>query len=659
LGTQADVAVIGAGIVGLANAWAAARLGYSVVLFDRSTRAQGASIRNFGMIWPIGQTAATYPTALRSRELWLELAREAGIWHNPCGSVHLAHRDDEWQVLAEFAEVGRQHGYQCELWSKDKVLKACRAANPNGLLGALWSPTELCVNPREAVAALPRWLVSRFNVQVHFETPISRVDLPIVEAADGQQWRVDRVVICSGVDFQTLYPEKFAEAKLRTCKLQMLRTSAQPNEWRIGPLIAGGLTLRHYANFNICPSLNQVRQRIAAETPELDRFGIHGLISQNATGEVILGDSHEYDDEISPFDKPEIDDLMLRELRRMAVLPDWKIAERWHGIYAKHPTDPFWTAEPQPNVHLMTGTGGAGMTLSFGVADEVWRSWKATSAPKKDNEMSFSHRKSISDGIKLRAVIFDWAGTTVDYGSMAPVEVFMEVFRRQGVPITVEEAREPMGMSKRAHLEFIAKMPQVSSRWRETHGRNISTGDLDAMYAAFLPLQMETLADHALLIPGVLETIAVCRQRGMKIGSTTGYTRALMDALVPLAERQGYAPDAVICADDVPAGRPAPWLNFEAAKRLDVYPMRAIAIVDDTVEGIKAAVNAGAWAIGVAQTGNELGLPLEQFNALPQNERSERTARAKDRLLAAGADFVITSVAELIPVLEEITGQNG
>jgi phosphonoacetaldehyde hydrolase len=234
----------------------------------------------------------------------------------------------------------------------------------------------------------------------------------------------------------------------------------------------------------------------------------------------------------------------------------------------------------------------------------------------------------------------------------------MEVFRRQGVPITVEEAREPMGMSKRAHLESIAKMPQVASRWREAHGRSFSESDLDAMYAAFLPLQMETLADHAQLIPGVRETIAACRQRGMKIGSTTGYTRALMDALTPLAQRQDYAPDAVICADDVPAGRPAPWLNFEAAKRLGVYPMRAIAVVDDTVEGIKAAVNAGAWAIGVAESGNEFGLPLDQFKALPQSERTERAARAKDRLLAAGADFVIASVAELLPVLDEIENRN-
>lgn len=652
----ADVAVIGAGIVGLAHAWAAARRGLSVILFERGPQAQGASIRNFGMIWPIGQTAEMYPVALRSRELWLQYATAAGIWHNPSGSVHLAHRADEWQVLSEFAEIGPKLGYQCQLWSRERTLQACPAANPNGLIGSLWSPSELCVNPREAIAAMPRWLAERFSVETHFNTPIVRVDLPTIEAADGRQWHVGRAVICSGIDVQTLFPEAFAAAELRVCKLQMMRTAAQPNDWRIGPLIAGGLTLRHHATFAVCSSLSEVRARIASETPELDRVGIHGLVSQNGAGEVILGDSHEYDTEISPFDKPQIDELILRELRKMVVLPDWQIAERWHGLYAKHPVQPCWTSEPNPRVHIMTAMGGAGMTLSFGVADQMWQQWEGDQA-----QVKMTIRRSADanrpGAMKIRAAIFDWAGTTVDYGSIAPVAVFIEVFRRHDVPISVDEAREPMGMSKRAHLERIAAMPAVADRWRSIHGRDISVQDIDAMYAAFLPLQLETLANHAEVIPGVVETIAACRERGMKIGSSTGYTRALMDALCPLADRQGYSPDVVICADDVPAGRPAPWMNFEAAKRLDVFPMRSIVVVDDTVEGIKAAVNAGAWAVGVFATGNELGLPLAEAKALAAEELARRSARARERLREAGADFVIPSVADLMPVIDEIETQ--
>lgn len=212
MGNHADVAVIGAGIVGLAHAWAAAQRGQKVLLFERSAHAQGASIRNFGMIWPIGQIARFYPTALRSRELWLELAAQSGIWHNPCGSLHLAHRADEWQVLSEFAEIGPVAGYQCELWSPDKVLRHCPAANRNDLRGGLWSATELCVSPRQAIAAMPQWLTDRFQVESHFNTPIVRVDLPIIEAADGRQWQVDRAVVCSGVDFQTLFPQEFLQA---------------------------------------------------------------------------------------------------------------------------------------------------------------------------------------------------------------------------------------------------------------------------------------------------------------------------------------------------------------------------------------------------------------------------------------------------------------
>ena len=347
-----------------------------MTVLERDSGAAGASIRNFGMVWPIGQPAGElHSLALRSRQAWLELCQCAGIWVNPCGSIHLAHRADEWAVLEEFAQIAPTAGYECRLLKRDEVLRRTPAANPDGLLGGLHSPSELCINPRTAIGALPAWLASQFAVRFQFGTTITEVADGRVRSSKGSTWEFDRTIICSGADFETLFPEVFRARGLRRCKLQMQKTVRQPDGWRIGPHLASGLTLRHYSSFDVCRSLPLLKQRIATESPELDRFGIHVMASQNDVGEVILGDSHEYDTAIGPFDQVMIDDLILRELRRVIRLLDWNIAERWHGIYAKHDSQPLFEVMPLPRVHVCTATGGAGMTLAFGLAERSWENW--------------------------------------------------------------------------------------------------------------------------------------------------------------------------------------------------------------------------------------------------------------------------------------------
>ncbi len=368
-----SVGVVGAGIMGLAHAWMAAEEGHRVTVFERSPKAVGASIRNFGMVWPIGQVAgAAHEAALASRRRWLSLAEEAGIRAEPCGSIHVAHRDDEMAVLEEFAERAPSLGYDVTLLTAEQVRAGTPAANPSQLLGGLQTHTEVAVDPTEAIATIAAWLAERHGVTFHWNTTVVAADTGQMQTADGMVWNGDRIVICGGADFETLYPELLASSGLTRCKLHMLATVPQPGGWRLQTHLASGLTLRHYKAFEVCPSLQRLRNRIATETPELDRYGIHVMAAQNAAGEVILGDSHEYDEAISPFDTAEIDELILRELRACFTLPDWTISRRWHGIYAKHPSSTHYAAEPLPGVSVRTGPGGAGMTLSFGLAEREW-----------------------------------------------------------------------------------------------------------------------------------------------------------------------------------------------------------------------------------------------------------------------------------------------
>jgi FAD dependent oxidoreductase TIGR03364 len=376
------VAVIGAGIVGLAHAWSAAERGHVVTLFERSSKASGASIRNFGMVWVIGQRDDAQSVAITARERWLRAGQEAGIWIQPCGSIHLAHRRDEWEVLCEFHESQRStpRGASLSLLTRDEVLHRTPAANPDGLLGGLWSNTECCVDPTSAIRTLPNWLQNQYGVNVRYSTAVVHVEPGALTTGCGATHRFDRIIICSGDDLATLKPEVYREQSIRRCKLHMMRTITQPDSWRIGPHLASGLTLRHYPNFQHCQSLRPLAERIADETPELDRFGIHVMASQNHLGQVVLGDSHQYDDEVEPFDESEIDRLIERELRKILVLPTWEMQSRWHGIYAKYTRDIVFEREPEPGVHVCTGLGGNGMTLSLGIAERAWNRWETAAS---------------------------------------------------------------------------------------------------------------------------------------------------------------------------------------------------------------------------------------------------------------------------------------
>ncbi|MFL9927209.1 phosphonoacetaldehyde hydrolase [Herbaspirillum lusitanum] len=256
---------------------------------------------------------------------------------------------------------------------------------------------------------------------------------------------------------------------------------------------------------------------------------------------------------------------------------------------------------------------------------------------------------------QLEAVIFDWAGTIVDFGSFAPTQVLLDVFASVGVPISMQEARVPMGLAKWDHIRALGNLPAVAERWRKRFDARMSDADVDRLYAEFMPLQVARVGLYSQPIPGALDAVACLRQRGLKIGSCSGYPRVVMDALLPIAAAAGYQPDCTIATDDLRAGgRPGPWMALANVLELGVGDVRSCVKVDDTAPGIVEGLRAGMWTVGLAASGNEVGLNAQQWLALDEAEREQRRRPATATLQGAGAHYVIDTVAELPTVLDLI-----
>lgn len=248
----------------------------------------------------------------------------------------------------------------------------------------------------------------------------------------------------------------------------------------------------------------------------------------------------------------------------------------------------------------------------------------------------------------IEAVIFDWAGTTVDYGCFAPVKAFMEAFAHHGVPVTMEETRKPMGMLKRDHIRTMLHMERIAAQWKQVHGREATEEDVDAVYAQFEPKLFSILDQYAAPKPFVVETAAKLREMGLKIGSTTGYTDAMMNIVVPKAAQQGYAPDVWVSPDGVEGkGRPYPYMIFANMKKLDVTSVRNVVKVGDTISDVKEGVNAGVWTVGVIEGSSELGLSQEEFEALTPQKRETACRKVEESFRGAGAQFVIRNLSQL------------
>lgn len=257
----------------------------------------------------------------------------------------------------------------------------------------------------------------------------------------------------------------------------------------------------------------------------------------------------------------------------------------------------------------------------------------------------------------IAAVVFDWAGTTVDHGSLAPIRTLLRVFEEHGVPVSEAVARRDMGLAKRDHIRLLLQEPEVKVAWLKRHGSIATESDVEALYRDFIPLQMSCLLDHAGVIEGVVPVVNELRSRGVRIGGTTGYTRPMLEQLEKSASAQGYFTDRSLCPDDVGAGRPLPFMCYRLAADLHIVPLSACVKVGDTPSDILEGRNAGMWTVGVLRSGNMIGLSMEDWAKLPEKEKRERLGAAESAMRQHGAHFVVETVADILPILDEIEQQ--
>lgn len=362
--------VIGGGIVGLATARALAIRKYDVTMIEKSEQAIGASIRNFGMIWPIGQPdGALYERAMLSADIWKTICKDAGIWYDEVGSLHLGYHAAEWQVLQELYETYKHRQYR--ILSAGEVLEKSGVIVREDLLGGLYSAQEIIVDPRQAIRAIPNYLQEKYGVTCLWNKTVVEINYPSV-VTEGEEYQADEVFVCSGADLESLYPSVYSSVPVTKCKLQMMKMGAQPHNERIGPALCGGLSLVHYKSFAAAASINSLREYFEINYPALLKWGIHVMVSQNEAGQLTVGDSHEYGTMLEPFDKQFINEMILDYLKKFARFKNESLVETWNGTYAKLTNgEAQLILQPTEGVTIINCLGGAGMTLSFGLCEQL------------------------------------------------------------------------------------------------------------------------------------------------------------------------------------------------------------------------------------------------------------------------------------------------
>lgn len=369
-----DVIVVGAGIVGLAHAYEAARQGWKVCVVERDAACVSASIRNFGFITVTGQGAGdTWRRARYSRDVWAEVALQAGINVVHQGLNLVATRDKAVDVLAAFMKTDMAQSVGCELWNADQAAQHAPELKLGNAQAVLHSPIELRVESREAIAQLTRWLTEVHGVSFRFGEAVLEVATPKVLTAK-TTLHADRVVVCTNADIHGLYADVFAKHQTRLCQLQMLRIKPQTG-FKLNASVMGDLSLVRYHGYSKLPQAQALLHQLQQEEGESLAHGIHLIAVQSADGSLVVGDSHHYGAHVGPFAMADVDALMLRHMQEALHISDYQVTERWVGIYPSASQVDCFIEAPDNATRVAVVTSGTGASTGFGVAQDTFANW--------------------------------------------------------------------------------------------------------------------------------------------------------------------------------------------------------------------------------------------------------------------------------------------
>jgi D-hydroxyproline dehydrogenase subunit beta len=362
-----DIAIVGAGIVGLAHAWAAAKAGKRVVVFDREPQSNGASVRNFGLVSVTGQRGVGLQRALRTRDIWLELALAAGIPIDQRGLLVAARRPETKRLLEAFA--ASPTGGATEVLTPERALGKVRVLQTQGLQAALWAPDDIRVECRLAVPRLTRWLAEQHGVEFRKGTLVKAVQPPLIETTTGII-RADAAIVCPGDDLQSLFADRIAHYKPTRCKLQMLRIKPG-RRISLGASVISDLGLLRLPAFAELPEADRLRGRIESEQRDAVESGLQLTVVQSPDGSLVVGASHTFGPTVDGIGHDRIDQQLLDEFDGVFDLDARTVSERWTGSYPWCADRPLVVDRPSPSVRLVMNTGGTGFSTAFAIAEEV------------------------------------------------------------------------------------------------------------------------------------------------------------------------------------------------------------------------------------------------------------------------------------------------